>query len=125
MQNATTTTPTTTTTTTNYHLAVVLLRSLELNCGHHANEMQMKNLYSSCDDESNNIVIQTGDVPSLYRIPISVPYDSFWTPFCRKSKFFNLLLLLVLLLLLLLRLAVTSLKVCIINCIFASGFGLP
>jgi len=35
---------------------MVLLRLLQPNCGRHANEMQMQNLYLSCDEESNNII---------------------------------------------------------------------
>ena len=36
---------------------VVLLHSPQPNCGHHANEMQMQNLYSSHDEEYNDIII--------------------------------------------------------------------
>ena len=34
-----------------------MLHLLQPNSGRHANEMQMQNLYSSCDKGSNNIVI--------------------------------------------------------------------
>jgi len=49
--------------------------------------MQMKNLYSACDEESNNILLQTGDVPGLQCIP-SVSWQV-TVPILLKLKFYH------------------------------------
>jgi len=79
---------------------VVLLSWLQTKGRRHANEMQMQNIYSSCADESNNIVLSNWGRPRFAVRP--------WYVRLMTSSVPVLLHLQVLLLLLLLRYCIRS-----------------